>query len=171
MILVSFHTGGGAPLNVLLTRLPARVLVLQYEPDRSPPLPGVERVRTAGGELARALAAKRAGDFLRAGGFVFMMLDRGGFTMLDRGGGAYTPIEVFNGRFFVSSGAFRLAQLTRAPILPVIAEWRGRGGEIRLGRPIAPAGEAEMSNMLAMWLEDLLPAGQARSKLISSLSG
>ena len=163
MILVSFHTGGIVALGLLLEQLPGKVLVLSFNDAVIPPRPGVERVATGGGELARIAAAKRAGDLLRDGGFVFMMLDGGD--------SARTPLAVFDGTFFVSSGAFRLARITRAPIVPVIAQWRGRRMEIVLGTPIAPAEEAVMAGVLGSWLEDVLPAGDRRSRLISRLSG
>jgi hypothetical protein len=163
MILVSFHTGGVAALRLLLTRLPGRILILQHEHRVSPPVAGIERISTGGGELARIAAAKHAGDVLRGGGFVFMMLDPGG--------SAATPIAVFDRTFFVSSGAFRLARITRTPILPVIAERHGRRMEIVLGAPIAPTGEAAMAAELAAWLEAVFPEGARRSRLITRLSG
>jgi hypothetical protein len=163
MILVSFHTGGGMGLRLLLEQLPGKVLVLSFNDRALPRPPGVERVTTGGGELARIVAAKRAGDVLREDGFVFMMLDGGGT--------AETPIAVFDRTVFVSSGAFRLARITHAPIVPVIAEWCGRRMEIVLGTPIAPAEEAAMAALLASWLEDVFPAGDRRTRMISRLVG
>ena len=163
MILVSFHTGGVMALRLLFEQLPGKVLVLSFNDGVLPLPPGVERVRTGGGELERIAAAKRAGDLLREGGFVFVMLDGGD--------SAKTPIAVFNRTFFVSSGAFRLARITGAPVVPMIAQWRERRMEIVLGAPIAPAEEDVMAGGLASWLEDVFPADDRRSMLISRLSG
>ena len=147
---------------MLLEQLPGQVLVLRYA-DRSPRRPGLEYMSTGGGELARITAAKRAGDVLRDGGFVCMVLDNGE-------GNARTPIAVFGRTFWVSSGAFRLARITAAPIVPVIAEWREGRMDIVLGTPIAPAEEAAMAGNLAAWLDDVFPPGERRSRLISWLS-
>ncbi len=43
--------------------------------------------------------------------------------------------------------------------------------EIVLGAPIPPAEEDVMAGVLASWLEDVFPAGDRRSMLISRLSG
>ncbi|HEY1521560.1 MAG TPA: hypothetical protein VGF70_00985, partial [Solirubrobacteraceae bacterium] len=163
MILVSFHTGGTMAFRLLFEQLPGKVLALRFNETSVPPPPGVARATTGSGELERIAAAKHAGDALREGGFVFMMLD---------GAGPWnTPIAAFDRTLFVSSGAFRLARITEAPIVPVIAEWRCRRMEIVLGRPIAPADEETMTARLASWLEGVFPAGYRRSRLVSRLSG
>jgi hypothetical protein len=164
MILVSFHFGRVKSLGPLFEQLPGKVLILEHEKDLSPPRPGVERVTTGGGEMARIAAARRAADLLREDGFVFMLLDRGGDT-------AKTPIALFDRTFLLSSGAFQLARITGAPIMPVIAEWREGRLEIMLGTPIAPTEEAAMANTLASWLEDRFPEGDRRSRLIRALAG
>lgn len=60
-------------------------------------------------------------------------------------------------RFAFARGAFALARLSRAPVVPIVARWQGASVLITCGDPVAPDDDAEsMATAVAMWLERYL---------------
>jgi hypothetical protein len=146
MILATFHMGPVWALGGLLARLPGPVCVLRgggdfvARADRS--------VAAVGGETQRVAAVTEAVHTLRAGGYAFVVVDRVG--------NAPVQAEVLGRTIVFAGGAFALARLADAPLLPLVARWRGAAVEIVAGEPIAPAGKMEMAGRLSRWLEQYL---------------
>lgn len=93
-------------------------------------------------------AFTEAARILRGGGAVLLVVD--GF------GSARVPMRLFDRDVMVSAGAFRLARLAGAPILPIAVRWRGRGVSFDTGGSIRPGEPEAMAAALAAWLEDYL---------------
>ena len=163
MIIVSLHVGIAQALTLLLEQLPGHVLILQYPTSTLPAVDGIERFAIGGEESRRIAAAKRALDVLRNGGYVFLFVDQWGKT-------AKTPMTLFGQPVSVSSGAFWLARMTGAPIVPVVARWRRRRIEIELGELIAADEESAMAARLAHWIDEQFPGEGVRSKLVRQLT-
>jgi lauroyl/myristoyl acyltransferase len=61
------------------------------------------------------------------------------------------------GSMALARGPFALARVTRAPIVPLVARWRGTKVEYVLGQPIpASSDEASMATALTSWLDRYL---------------
>lgn len=145
-VLATFHMGSLAALGALLERLPAPVSIIrgagQVTARRS------RYLRTSEGEAQRVAAVIQAIHTLRQGGFVLVVAD----------GPATARVEqILLGRpISLPSGAFALARLSGAVLVPVAARWRGAAVEILAGDPIPPAPEATMASALVGWLERYL---------------
>lgn len=143
MVLATFHVGTLVPLGALFDRLPDEVLVMLT--GSMPTRAGVETINVGGGEWARIRATKAGVEMLRSGGFVFLAADWIGNARL--------RASLFGTTISLPSGAFALARLGNAPILPVTARWHGRSIRIVYGDPISPGPEVEMASRLLQWLE------------------
>ena len=157
-ILVSFHVGALYALPAALRALPAPALVIREGPFYEPP-PGHSVAFTRGGVEQRAAVLSDAVRQLRASGFVILAVDR-------PGGAPTEPVACLGRLVCFRRGAFALARITGAPVVPVTARWE-KGRRIRveahavLARPSASADdafafEAELARAAATWLETYL---------------
>jgi len=146
LIFATFHLG---PLTALGATLEASV---------GPVLAPVERRRVDDSDAFRERRRTRtfyeAARFLRAGGSVVIALDP---YMA-----AWIRVPFFGRTTPLARGAFALSRMTGAPIVPVVARWRGTrvelvAGEI-LGAPDGPERETADAATIAQWLEDYLRA-------------
>lgn len=148
MVLVTFHMGPLAALGGLVERLPGPVCVLlgagQVVTRKA------RYVRTLGDEQQRAAAVVEALHTLRSGGYALVVVDEVGSAPVHQ--------EVLGRPVPLATGAFALARLADAPMLPVAVRWRGPGVEIVAGEAIAPDDETTMAATLAAWLEGYLRA-------------
>jgi lauroyl/myristoyl acyltransferase len=103
---------------------------------------------TEGGEGQRIAATTEAARILRGGGFTLLVVDGLGT--------AQVPATIFGRAVSLSAGAFALARLSDAPILPVAVRWHGGAVRITAGAPISPGEATEMAAALARWLETYL---------------
>jgi lauroyl/myristoyl acyltransferase len=154
LILVTFHVGPYQGIGAALRLLPAEVLAIargQYATQADITLVSAGEDRWArAGTFHRALTALRSGTFLL-------------FTV-----DAYTPgafdvssidVPLLGGTLPLARGAFALARVSGAPIVPLVGRWRGTELEMVVGEPIPAAlGEAEMAAATARWLEGYLRA-------------
>lgn len=152
LVLASFHAGPLAVLDPLLASLPAEVVALHrhWGEDRA----GYTLLRGGGDASQRALAFARALAALRAGGIAFLNVDGH-----EPGDYAVATIEVpMLGRTLpLARGAFALARLAEAPIVPIVPRWRGTAVEVELGDPIGPSrDERELAEATGAWLERYL---------------
>jgi lauroyl/myristoyl acyltransferase len=152
VVVASFHIGPFQALGAFLVTLPEHRVALareQYEPraDMTLLYPGDD-------EWQRARTFVRALGELRSGRPVIVTVDG-----LPLGDHRMPTIEVpMLGRSMsFARGAFALARLGRAPIVPMIARWRGTGMAVTVGEPVAPArDEASMAVAIAGWVERYL---------------
>ena len=140
-ILATFHVGAYQALGPALERLGRPVLAFRQQVLYRPAEP-VEVVATEGDEQQRAAAFHRAVEIVRRGGHVLVALDITPGTATD------TPCVGQTLR--VAPGAFALARLTRAPIIPLVAAWKGTEVHVDTSAPI------ETPNDAAAWLERYL---------------
>jgi lauroyl/myristoyl acyltransferase len=148
-IIGTFHIGPTHALGAAIERLPGEVLVLRrraYEPAQAR---NVRVAETEGSEELRARAFHRAVGHLRGGGYVLLPIDPRE--------GARVAAPLLGRTLLLARGAFALARVARAPILPVITRWRGARVEIHCGPLIAPEDSEEaMAGRAAAWLESYL---------------
>ncbi len=133
-ILVSWHIGTTLAIAAGLLRRGTPALVVRHAEDYHAPN-GTLDVVVLGSDVERgALALKRAADRLRDGGIVVLALD---------GAGAGTaPVQCLGRQVRYRRGAFVLARLTGAPLIPVVARWAdARRGRFRVEAwpPLEPA--------------------------------
>lgn len=146
LVLATFHMGPLAALGGLVERLPGPVCI--------PVGAGgvvtrqARYVPTLGGETQRAAAVMEALRTLRGGGYALVLVD--GF------GTARMPQTVLGREVSLSRGAFALARLADAPVLPLAVRWRGPAVEILAGQVIEPADEASMAKAMVVWLDGYL---------------
>jgi hypothetical protein len=133
LILGTFHVGALHALGAALERLPGPVLALRQGPLYRP-RPPLEIATTAGDEQGRAAAFQRAVAHLRSGGFVAQALD------LPAGPGL--RVSCLGRELELGRGPFALARITGAPLVPLVARWRGGAVEVRVGEALAPASPA-----------------------------
>ena len=159
-ILISFHMGTLCALPAALRALPASALVIREGPFYEPP-PGHSVAFTRGGVEQRAAVLSDAVRRLRALGFVILAIDRPEGAPTD-------PVACLGRLVRFRRGAFALARITGAPVVPVTARFE-KGRRVRvlahaaLVRPAAPAADAfafegELARAAATWLEGYLRA-------------
>jgi lauroyl/myristoyl acyltransferase len=152
LILASFHIGPIQAVGAVLERLPGEVLVLHR--GRFAPRPGLTLLRIGADEWDRARAFRRAITTLLAGGTVYLAMDGLGSDGYDA---ATVEAPLLGGTARLARGAFALSRITGAPLVPVLARWRGSRAEIVSGDPIpASADESAMAAATARWLERYL---------------
>lgn len=141
MILATYHVGAVHALGPALERLRRPVLALRdgHLIDPQPPL---TILSTEGTSQARALALHQALAHLRGSGFVIMAVD----DVPDRS----IETRCLDRRLLLAPGAFALARWSGAPIVPVVARWRGNQIRVEAGHEVANPQEA------ATWLQDYL---------------
>jgi len=140
-ILLTAHVGAIYLLGAAFDRLPAGRTVLRWAPQHLPG-PGERNAPTAGSVESRTNALRAAIAELGAGGYVV--------TTLDGSHGAATEGSVLGRRLELGRGAFALARLAGAPVVPVVALWR----EDRVVCELAPA--VDDAEAAAHWLDRLL---------------
>jgi hypothetical protein len=152
VILACFHVGPVAGLDSILASLPGEVVALER---------GRVRARTSytllsGNEdtWSRARSFNTALAALRRGAVVFLAVDAhepGDYEV------AQLAVPLLGREISLARGAFALARLGRAPIVPIVARWRGTAIEVELGARIEPSGdEAEMAGAAAAWIHGYL---------------
>lgn len=140
-ILLTAHVGAIYLLGAAFDRLPAGRTVLRWAPQHLP-AEGERNATTAGSVESRTNALRAAISELGGGGYVV--------TTLDGGQGAATDGRVLGRRLDLGQGAFVLARLADAPVIPVVALWEGD----RVVCDLAPA--VDDAEAAAQWLDRLL---------------
>ena len=138
LIAGTFHIGPVHALGAALESLPAPLLALR----NATPVPS--------GEQERAAKFYEAATWLRNGGVVLMALDPQYATRIH--------VPFFGGTLGLARGAFALARLTGAPIVPVVARWRGTRVDVVSGQPFDGGDERGLAASAARWLEEHLRA-------------
>jgi hypothetical protein len=161
MVIATFHVGAPVTLISLVDQLPGHVLVPFHSAGLRPRMRLVDVRRDT--EL-RMAAVKLGVRTLRAGGFVVSVVDGVGTGRL--------PVDILGRRASFSRGPFAMARLGRAPIVPMIARWRGFRVEITAGPVVSSDRESEMAGQLAAWLEGyvLEHPGEVQAGLAALLS-
>jgi lauroyl/myristoyl acyltransferase len=152
VILVTFHIGPYQAIGAALRLLPGDVVALtrdQYKRQADVTLlPGGEN------ERQRVRAFRRALSTLRSPGFVLITVDA-----VTPGDYEVSSVEapLLGGTILLARGAFALARISGAPVVPVIARWRGTELELVLGDAISPTlDETAMAAATAQWAESYL---------------
>jgi hypothetical protein len=148
MIIASFHVGPFAAIGAVLEQMDGKVLAV-HRGGFAPRL-GLTLVRTGDDEWERARTFHRAVRALRSGGFVYTALDGYGDEGYDA---AAIDVQMLGGTVSLARGGFALARITGAPLVPMVARWRGTRVEIAHGEPIEAGGTEEaMVGSAASWL-------------------
>ena len=141
LIAGTFHMGPVHALGASLEGLPSPLLALRHTthtPD------------AAANEQQRAAKFYEAATWLRSGGIVLMALDPQHATRI--------RVPFFGRTLGLARGAFALSRMTGAPIVPVVARWRGTRVEVVAGQPLAGDDEHALAADAARWLEQYLRA-------------
>jgi len=120
IVLVAWHVGAEFGISAALHRwnVPSLAMPHWYLPDTN----------------ARARVLAQAVEYLRGGGIVLAAVD-------GPGGASTQPVTCLGRRIVVRRGAFMLARVTKASIVPAVARWTSRGRiETSFGDPL-PAVE------------------------------
>lgn len=157
-ILGTFHVGAIHALGVAVEQLGAPVLTLRMGRLYDPRPPVLEVATTEGTEQNRAALFRRLLLHLNQGGFIL--------AALDVAPGAAIPTTCFGRPLALARGPFALARLTGAPLLPLVARWRGGRIETVMGEPLVPdlpeeeggadARESALAASAVRWLESYL---------------
>jgi hypothetical protein len=146
-ILGTFHVGALHAVGVALEAIGRPVLAfrdgLLYTPR-----PPVEVQTTAGDEQQRAAAFVRALESLRRGELVLLALD-----VVP---GAAIAAECLGRPLALARGAFALARMTGAPIVPLAMRWEGGEVGVVLGAPLIGQDELALAGAAARWLDRYL---------------
>jgi len=159
MVIASFHIGALYALGATLERLPGETLALHATRFLTA-RPGVTLLDVGDDEWSRVAAFHRAFRTLRAGGFVFLTVDSRPEPAV--------PATLLGHPISLARGAFALARMADAPLVPLVTRWRGTGIEVHWGDPIEPADEEGMVARAAAWLEAYLLdfPGEVSSELL-----
>lgn len=149
LVLVRFHLEPVIRLRPFVMNLPGPTVIAVDSPavERATPWQNtvMHPTRT---EADRVHAFVDALHALRAGGFALIAVDGAGSSQV--------PATIFGRQVALSRGAFALANLAGAPVLPIAARWRRTAVEIVGGELIPPEDPAVMAESLGRWLEDYL---------------
>lgn len=143
-ILGTFHVGALHAVGAALEALGKPVLGVR-EGRLFEPRPPLELIST---HPQRAAVMLRAVEYLRAGKLVVLALDGAADTMLET--------TCLGRRLALARGAFALARMTGAPIVPLVMRWRGTDVEVVLGQRLAGETEEQLAHAAARWLESYL---------------
>ena len=152
LILASFHVGPYQGLAAALVELPGEVVALDR--GQFAERPEFTIVPAGESQWERARTFHELVNALRAGKFVFINPDA-----FEAGQFDVSTIEVpmLGRRQRLARGAFALARISRTPIVPLAARWRGTAVEVTIGEPVSPdCGEAEMATATARWIDGYL---------------
>ena len=142
-ILATVHCGPIGAFSGVVRNTERAVLI--FRAAGAPPPPPHSVVSTGGADDQRALALHQGTVHLRRGGRVLMMLDP--FTA------TRTATPFFDRSFLLARGPLVLAKWSGAPIIPVVARWRGCRVEIVTGDAVHGSDETRMAASLGRWLE------------------
>lgn len=157
-VLLDVHTGPISATSAALLLLGKTALIVRKS-GRTACARGLEVVGLEGDDQHRAQVLRRGVEYLRQGNAVVLAAD--GWE-----GAATEPVACCGRLVRFRRGAFVMARLSGAPILPLYFRW-GDGGriEVEAAEPIRPAGvgdavrqETEMAAVVAGWLEGQLLA-------------
>ena len=157
-ILVTFHVGAIHITSVALEALDKPVLAFRHGAFFTP-RPPIVMESTEGSEQQRAAAFITARQYLKLGRFVVMALDAAP--------GATIVTECLGRPLALARGAFALAGMTRAPIVPITVRWTRQGAQADIDIPLAPAEpsdsgataavvELALARAASSWLERYL---------------
>jgi lipid A biosynthesis acyltransferase len=143
-ILATFHADAVGALGEMVRRLPGEVAALHRMQWTLPStVVGQYHDDT---ELAGAAAFYRALSTLRRGGCVLLLVDGARRAGLE--------VSLLGRATSLWRGAFALARMTGAPIIPLVVRWNGALVEVICGETIAPVDdEATMAHAMAARLE------------------
>jgi hypothetical protein len=143
IILIAWHVGAEFGISAALHRwnVPSLAMPHWYLPDTN----------------ARARVLAQAVEYLRGGGIVLAAVD-------GPGGASTRPVSCLGRRIVLRRGAFMLARVTNASIVPAVARWTTGGRiETTFGDPLTVveggdenACEHTLAQAAAGWLEDYL---------------
>ena len=152
-VLATFHVGAMEMLGVTLDQLqtPVRVLMSGLPLSRASAVT-VGRV-PKNDPVGRAAPVHDAVYALRRQQLVLVAVDGG-----EEGTFA---LECLGHTIRLGRGAFALARITGAPLIPLVARWRGTSIEPVIGEPIRPGGastdiERDLATAAVRWLERYL---------------
>ncbi len=164
VIFAAFHAGPLAVLGKVLAELPGDVVALHRNRWREHSR--VTLLNAGDDDWARARAFHTAVLTLRSGGYVFVAVD------------GYNPSTVeatLLGRtVWLARGAFALARISGAPIVPLAVHWNGAKAETVLGDPIPFHGTEEATAAATTrWFEAYLRRhpGEVSRRTIELLAG
>ncbi|HEX9986069.1 MAG TPA: hypothetical protein VGF69_22600 [Thermoanaerobaculia bacterium] len=146
-ILGLFHVGPLFAVAAYLDRLPRKAF-------------GIVRQRD---DQQRALVFAQAVQHLRGGGLVVMAVD-------PEQASSRIGVPFRGGTLHLARGAFALARITGAPIVPLAARWRGLWIEIVVGEALSGATEEELAASAAQWLERYLDGAPLTRRLRELMS-
>jgi lauroyl/myristoyl acyltransferase len=138
-ILATCHVGCWPALPLALRRAGRNALLVRQRPGGMRIPAGFEEAFTEGGVEQRAFAFKRALEVLGAGGLVVLAIDIPGRI----------PVSVVGRRLAIAAGPFKLARMSRAPMLPICAQYSHDRIEIALSAPLDSTESSEPERSLA----------------------
>ena len=152
LVLTTFHLGPMTAFIPFLVRLPG--------PTSTPVAAAVDAPRARALYQDKLLSQPVQDDRQRIQAFTHAVrtLRSGGFALVvaDAFGTARVPATVLGRDVDLAGGAFALARLTGAPLLPLVPRWE-RGTVRMLAGDRIPAGDPSMmAAALGGWLEDYL---------------
>lgn len=157
LILGTFHVGAVHALGAASESLPGRVLTLRHGLMYTP-RPPVELVTTEGNTQRRAAVFQKMLSCLEDSGFVL--------TALDVAPGAHLRASCLGRALTLARGPFALARITGAPVVPLVARWRGGEVEVEAGAPLEGGEDEErLAASAGTWLERYLLASPAETGL------
>jgi lauroyl/myristoyl acyltransferase len=153
-ILLNWHTGPYRAVGTALYVLGFEPLVMEHHAIPHSVTVPLERVAAAGDTWTATAALKAVLDRLRCGGFVLMAGD--GYE-----GARSVEAEVLGRRLTFRQGLATLVRLSGAPVLPIVASWRGGSIVVTLHPPrdLWDGGDADaVVQACARWLDGYLRA-------------
>jgi lauroyl/myristoyl acyltransferase len=146
-ILGTFHVGALHAVGAALEALGKPVLGIR-EGRIFTPRPPLELITSEGTEQQRAAVMVRALEYLRAGNLVLLALDAASDAAIET--------KCLGNRLALARGAFALARITGAPIVPLVMRWRGTDVQVMLGKRLEGETEEQLADAAAQWLEHYL---------------
>jgi KDO2-lipid IV(A) lauroyltransferase len=152
VLLVTWHAGPYPAVGAALLAVGVDFLALRHR-VRGPACAGMQTVATGEGSWSAVTALKHAIERLRAGGLVLMAGDG-----LRGERASTTEVSVLGRRVGFHHGLAALARHSGAPVLPVVARWRGGSIEVHLHEPLAPSATDRdgVLHAAARWLDGYL---------------
>jgi lauroyl/myristoyl acyltransferase len=150
LILATFHTGPTLALAALAERLGTSVAAIRLSEMKVPRAPHVKVMQTGGSEEQRAAIFIDAVRHLRADGFALMAVDSEAYGTL--------KVPFLGRRIAFARGAFAMARMTGAPIVPIVARWEGDAIAWTVGPRLRGTDEEPLAAATAAWLESYVRA-------------
>jgi hypothetical protein len=143
-VLAAFHVGALSALGAVLEALPGEVVALHGAGQQRRNLTNV-----VVGRHGRSRAFRQAIAAVERGESVFLTVD-------PREGHATIPVRILNRDACFARGAFALARITSAPLVPLAGEWKGTRLRVHVGAAIRGDDELAMGAQAAAWLDELV---------------